>query len=79
MPICSKAVQLYQVVHGGDREPSTDSVFHLLLSSPFSPLCNSLSSVSFADQSICQGAYCPMLGAVSLAARVNADGTSVIT
>ncbi|CAH8444655.1 unnamed protein product [Schistosoma rodhaini] len=34
--------------------------------------------LSLFYQSICQGAYCPMLGAVSLDARVNEDGTSVI-
>ncbi|RTG88493.1 uncharacterized protein DC041_0002078 [Schistosoma bovis] len=34
--------------------------------------------LSLFYQSICQGAYCPMLGAVSLEARVNEDGTSVI-
>ncbi|GAA27222.2 lachesin [Clonorchis sinensis] len=30
-------------------------------------------------QSICQGAYCPMLGAISMTARLNPDGTPVIT
>ncbi|CAH8466977.1 unnamed protein product [Heterobilharzia americana] len=34
--------------------------------------------LSLFYQSICQGAYCPMLGAVSFKSRVNQDGTSVI-
>ncbi|CAL8096319.1 unnamed protein product [Calicophoron daubneyi] len=40
---------------------------------------SSFAVVNLFYQSVCQGAYCPMIGAVALNAQVNIDGTSVVT